>query len=70
MPKAIIEVYFELLATNVYGQISCSFYSKFVKIISSLIHCIVIIVFVYHKLRAKIMAQRTTTANSKPKRLF
>ena len=47
MPKAIIEVYFELLVTNFYGQISCSFYSKFVKIISSLIHRIVIIVFVY-----------------------
>ena len=33
MPKAIIEVYFELLATNFYAQISCSCHSEFVKII-------------------------------------
>ena len=47
MPKAIIEVYFELLVTNFYAQISCSFHSKFVKIISILRHCIAITVLVY-----------------------
>ena len=47
MPKAIIEVYFELLVTNFYAQISCSCHSKFVKIISILMHRIAITVFVY-----------------------
>ena len=47
MPKAIIEVYFELLVTNFYAQISCSFHSKFVKIISILMHGIAITEFVY-----------------------
>ena len=69
MLKAIIEVYFELLVTNFYAQISCSCHSKFVKIISILMHRIAITVFVYirqpeflvsymsHKLRIKIMVQ-------------
>ena len=47
MPKAIIEVYFELLGTNFYAQTSCSCLSKFVKIISILIHRIAITVLVY-----------------------
>ena len=47
MPKAIIENYFELLVTNFYAQISCSRHSKFVKIISILMHRIAIAVFVY-----------------------
>ena len=47
MPKAITEVYFELLVTNFYAQISCSCHSKFVKMISILMHCIAITVFVY-----------------------
>ena len=47
MPKAIIEVYFELLVTNFYAQISCSCYSKFVKIISILMHGIAFTVLVY-----------------------
>ena len=47
MLKAIIEVYFELLVTNFYAQISCSCHSKFVKIISILMHRIAITVFVY-----------------------
>ena len=47
MPKAIIEVYFELLVTNFYAQISCSCHSKFAKIISILMHPIAITVFVY-----------------------
>ena len=47
MPKAIIEVYFELLVTNFYAQISCSCHSKFVKIISILKHRIAITVLVY-----------------------
>ena len=46
MPKAIIEVYFELLVTNFYNQISCSCHSKFVKIICILMHRISITVFV------------------------
>ena len=46
MPKAIIEVYFELLVTNFYAQIFCSCHSKFVKIISILMHRIAITVFV------------------------
>ena len=72
MSKAIIEVYFELLAAIFYAQISCSCHSKFVKIISILMHLIAITVFVYinfpsstkmfwlnisHKLRTKIMAK-------------
>ena len=47
MPKAIIEVYFEPLVTNFYAQISCSCHSKFMKIISILMHRIAITVFVY-----------------------
>ena len=47
MLKAIIEVYFELLVTNFYAQISCCCHSKFVKIISILMHRIAITVFVY-----------------------
>ena len=47
MSKAIIEVYFELLVTNFYAQISCSCHSKFGKIISILMNRIAIAVFVY-----------------------
>ena len=47
MSNAIIENYFELLLTNFYAQISCSCHSKFVKIISILMNCIAIAVFVY-----------------------
>ena len=47
MPKAITEVYFELLVTIFYAQISCSCHLKFVKIISILKHRIAINVFVY-----------------------
>ena len=36
--KAITEVYFELLATNLLAKNSCSCNSKFVKIISILMH--------------------------------
>ena len=46
MPKSIIEVYFELLVANFYAQISCSCHSKFLKIISILMHRIAITVFV------------------------
>ena len=46
MPKAITEVYFELLVTNFYAQISRC-HSKFVKIISIPMHRIAINVFVY-----------------------
>ena len=49
MPKAIIEVYFEPLVTNFYAQISCSCHSKFMKIISILMHRIAITVFSLHK---------------------
>ena len=38
MPKTIIEVYFELLLTNFYAQISCSCHLKFAKIILILMH--------------------------------
>ena len=47
IPKAITEVYFELLVMNFYTQISCSRHSKFVKIIPILMHCIASAVFVY-----------------------
>ena len=47
VPKAIIGVYLELLVTNFYAQISCCCHSKFVKIISILMHHIAITVFVY-----------------------
>ena len=47
MPKATNEVYFELLVTNFYTQISFSCHSKFVKIIFILMHRISITVFVY-----------------------
>ena len=72
MPKAITEVYFELSITNSYPQISCSFHSNIVKIISILIHHIantvfvckfsrvnqnVLVSYMSHKLRTKIMAQ-------------
>ena len=52
MPKAIIEVYFELLVTIFYAQISCSCHSKFMKIISILMLRIAITVFVYISLPA------------------
>ena len=45
-PKVKTEVYFELLVTNFYAQIFCSCHSKFVKIISILMHRIAITVFV------------------------
>ena len=38
--KAITEVYFELLVTNFYTQISCSCHTKFVNITPILMHCI------------------------------
>ena len=73
MPKAIIEVYFELLVRNFYAQIFCSCHSKFVKTIFIFMHRIAITVFVYisfsmsikmalvsymsHRLRTKRMAQ-------------
>ena len=47
MPKAIIEVYFELLVTIFFAQISCSCHSKLMKIISILMLHIAITVFVY-----------------------
>ena len=47
MPKAIIEVYFDLLVTNFYTQISGSRHSKFVKIVPILIHGIASVVFIY-----------------------
>ena len=47
MPKAITEVYFEILVTNFYAKISCSRHSKFAKIISILMHRIASAVFVY-----------------------
>ena len=46
LPKAITEVYFELLVTNFFAQTSCSCHSKFVKIISIRMHRIAITVFV------------------------
>ena len=72
IPKAITEVYFELLVTNFYTQIFCSCHSKFVKIIPIIfMHPVASPVFGYisfpasnkmfckmsWKLRAKIMAQ-------------
>ena len=72
MLNAITEVYFELLVTNFYAHISCSCHSKFVKIISILMHRIAITVCLHklslanqnvfvsyksHKLRTKITAQ-------------
>ena len=54
MPKAITEVYFELLVTNFYAQVSCSRHSKFVKIIPILMHRITSAVFVYIKFPASI----------------
>ena len=47
MPKAIIEVYFEILATNFYALISGSCHSKFVKIISIFMHRIAISVLIF-----------------------
>ena len=38
MPKAIIEVYFELLVTNFYAQISCSCHSEFVKTLTVFVY--------------------------------
>ena len=72
MLNAITEVYFELLVTNFYAHISRSCHSKFVKIISILMHRIAITVCLHklslanqnvfvsyksHKLRTKITAQ-------------
>ena len=47
MSKAITEVYFELLVTHFYPQISCSCHSKFVKITPILMHRLASAVFVY-----------------------
>ena len=73
MFKAIIEVYFELLVTKFYTQISCSCHSKFLKIISILMlrnshYCVclhnlsrvnqnVLASYMSHKLRTRIMTQ-------------
>ena len=49
MLKAIMKVYSELLVTDFYAQISCSVHSKFVKVITTLIHlsiCAVWLVYV------------------------
>ena len=66
MPKAIIEVYFEPLVTNFYAQISFSCHSKFMKIISILMHRIAITVFVCLSFPAstKMFWLVTCTANS------
>ena len=47
MLKAIIEVYFELLVTNFYAQISWSCHSMFVKIITILMHHTASTLFAY-----------------------
>ena len=85
MPKAITEVYFEFLVTNFYAQISCSHHSKFVKFTLILMNRIASAVFAYICFPASTKmlhvsqtqgknngpAQfRTTTANSKSKRVF
>ena len=62
MPKAITEVYFELLVTNFYAQISCSRHSKYSQCCVCLhkFSCInqnVLVSYMSRKLRAKIMAQ-------------
>ena len=54
MPKAITEVYFELLETNFHVQISCSCHSKFMKITPILMHHIATAVFVYIRFTAPI----------------
>ena len=66
MPKAITEVYFELLVTNFYAQIFCSRHSKFVKIIPILMHHIASAVFVYISFLAstKMFSLVTCPANS------
>ena len=49
MLKATIKVYSELLVTDFYAQISCSVHSKFVKVVTTLIHlyiCAVWLVYV------------------------
>ena len=47
IPKAIIEVYFELLVKILCAQISCIHYLKFVKIIPILMQLIAGAAFVY-----------------------
>ena len=66
MPKAITEVYFELLVMNFYAQISCSCHSKFVKTISILMHHIASAAFVYISFpeSTKMFWLVTCTANS------
>ena len=66
MPKAITEVYFELLVTNFDTQISCSRHSKFVQIIPILMRRIANAVFVYISFPAsvKIFWLLTCPANS------
>ena len=66
MPKTKIEIYFELLVTNFYAQISCSRHSKFVKIIPILMHRIASAVFVCITFPAstKTFWLVTTAANS------
>ena len=66
MPKAITEVYFELLVTNFHAQISCNRHSKFVKITPILIHCIATAIFVYISFpaSAKVFWLVTCPANS------
>ena len=65
-PKAITEVYFELLVTNFNTQISCSRHSKFVQIIPILMRRIANAVFVYISFpaSAKIFWLLTCPANS------
>ena len=69
MPKAIIKVYCELLVTNFCTQISCSCHSKFLKIISILMHRTAIFVFVYISFPAstKIFWLVTSPTNSRQK---
>ena len=66
MPKAITEVYFELLVTNFYAQISCNCHSKFVKIRPILMNRIASAVFVYKSFPAstKMFWLVTCPANS------
>ena len=65
-PRAINKVYFELLVTNFYAQISCSRHSKFVKIIPILMHRIASAVFFYISFPAstKMFWLVTCSANS------
>ena len=68
MPKTIIEVYFELLVTNFYAQISCSCHLKFHLHASYSQCCVcldkfscvnqnVLVSYMFRKLMAKIIAQ-------------